>query len=229
MDRAGIVGEDGPTHHGVFDIAFTRHIPDFTIMAPATGRDLADMLHTALALDGPCAIRYPRADIPESRLADEEFELAPIGKAKMLQQGRDLMIVALGSMVGPGLEAAATLRQSGVSVGVMDARFVKPLDRDGILEAVSQADHVIVVEEGIVNGGFGSAVTELVTSEGIAGCRISCMGIPDSFVHHGRRHELLDQLGLNGEGIVRRACEMLDINQASQLRCIGSSTQGSFR
>lgn len=219
MDRAGLVGEDGPTHHGVFDIAFTRSIPNLTVMAPSDQDELADMLVTALSLDGPSAIRYPR-DRGRQYPRKEEPSALPVGKARMVVEGNDLLIVALGSMVAPAVDAARLLEAEGVSTAVIDARFVKPLDRDLIVEKAASIGTVLTVEEGVVAGGFGSAVLELLSEEGVVGVKTGRLGIPDSFVDHGSRAELLEEVGLTGQGIADKARQLLDRRSLGKLRRI---------
>ncbi|HTY24245.1 MAG TPA: 1-deoxy-D-xylulose-5-phosphate synthase [Desulfomonilaceae bacterium] len=215
MDRAGLVGEDGPTHHGAFDIAFSRSIPNLTVMAPSDEDELADMLATALALDGPCAIRYPR-DHGRGVLMKRNPAILPIGKARMLAEGNDLLILAVGSMVGPSLDAAHILAQEGIAVGVLDARFVKPLDRDLIIEKATAAGRVLTVEEGMLAGGFGSSILELFSEEGLEEVLTTRLGIPDTFVEHGTRSELLEELGLFPEGIANSARAMLERRPVSR-------------
>ncbi len=209
MDRAGIVGEDGPTHHGVFDIVFSRSIPNLTVMAPSDEDELADMLATAVTCEGPCAIRYPRArglGIPMKT----DPEVLQIGKARMAVEGTDLLIIAVGSMVHPAIAASNTLKQEGISVAVMDARFVKPLDRELIVRKSTATGMVLTVEEGILAGGFGSSVLELFSEEGLEKIVTARMGIPDIFVEHGTRSELLEELGLSADGITRQVRIMLE-------------------
>lgn len=219
MDRAGLVGEDGPTHHGVFDVSFTRSIPNLTVMAPSDPDELADMLVTALSLDGPSAIRYPRDRGPGYPRRVEPSAL-PVGKARMMVEGNDLLIIALGSMVSPSVDAARSLADEGISAGVIDARFVKPLDGDLIVEKATAAGNVLIVEEGALAGGFGSAVLELFSEEGVVGVKTCRLGIPDSFVDHGSRAELLEELGLTGQGIADKARHLLDRRSPGKLRRI---------
>jgi len=219
MDRAGVVGEDGPTHHGVFDLAFTRNIPHLTVMAPSNLDELADLLATALALGTPCAIRYPRS-IGPAPPAKAEPSILPVGKGRLLSDGSDLSILAIGSMVAPAMEAATKLAAEGISAGVIDARFVKPLDRDLILEKAAQAGTVLTGEEGVLAGGFGGAVLELMADEGLDRVRVMRMGIPDAFVEHGTRAELLEHLGLTAHGIADKARCLLDRPAVSRLRSI---------
>ncbi len=217
LDRAGIVGEDGPTHHGVFDIAFTRTIPNLIIMAPSDEEELADMVATALSLGRPCAIRYPRAKGSGIALKKEPA-LLTLGRGRMLAEGDDLLIAAVGSMAAPALEAANILKADGISAGVLDARFIKPLDRDLILRKAGATRKVLTVEEGILAGGFGSAVLELFADEGLVEVRTARMGIPDAFVEHGTRSELLDDLGLTPEGIARSARSLMEGETGSKSR-----------
>jgi len=219
MDRAGVVGEDGPTHHGVFDIAFARGIPNLTIMAPSDENELSDMLATALKLDGPCAIRYPRAQGIGVQLRKEPA-LLPVGRGRMVVEGDDVLVIAVGSMVGPAIEASQMLAEEGVSVGVLDARFIKPLDRKLILEKATAAGKVVTVEEGVLAGGFGSAVLELLCDEGIQDVTMSRLGIPDDFVEHGTRAELIEEHGLCPEGIAAQCRAMLEGNAVSNLRAV---------
>ncbi len=219
LDRAGLVGEDGPTHHGVFDLAFARSIPNLMVMAPADEDELADMLFTAISADGPSAIRYPRSVSPGAPLKTQP-SLLPVGKGRMLSTGRDLLIIAVGSMVYPSLEASRILAGEGIHAGVLDARFAKPLDRDLILREACAAGKVLTVEEGVLPGGFGSAVAELFVDEGLENVRVRRMGIPDHFVEHGTRGELLADLGLTAYGIAGRARDLLDERSVSRLRRI---------
>ncbi|MEW6532972.1 MAG: 1-deoxy-D-xylulose-5-phosphate synthase [Thermodesulfobacteriota bacterium] len=217
LDRAGIVGEDGPTHHGVFDLAFVRHIPHMTLMAPADEDELADMVLTALSIGGPSAIRYPRGH-GQGVPVKEKPQLLPVGRGRVLVDGRHLTIVAIGSMVYPAVEAARLLAQEGTSACVIDARFVKPLDRDLIVEKATLTGRVLTVEEGNVMGGFGSAVLELLSDEQSLHVRTARMGIPDQFVEHGTRSELLEELGLTPQGIAKRARDLMLEKPASNLR-----------
>jgi len=219
LDRAGLVGEDGPTHHGVFDMAFARSIPNLTVMAPSDENELADMLFTALSLDGPCAIRYPRAEGVGVALKEKPSMLG-VGKSRMAAEGSDLLMIAAGSMVQPALEAARILAVEGIACGVLDARFLKPLDRDLILERAVGARNVLTIEEGILAGGFGASILELFSEEGLEGVTTRLLGIPDIFVEHGTREELLESLGLTGEGIAEQARLMLGRRSPARLRGI---------
>jgi len=209
LDRAGLVGEDGATHHGVFDIAYLRHVPNLTLMSPKDEAELAQMVATALALPGPAAVRYPRgvgpgADVPE---ASEPLELVPLGQGELLRDGTDAVIVALGSRVYPALEAAQALEaEQGLSVAVFNARFVKPLPEAQILELAERFKCIVTAEEGCLAGGFGSAVLELLADRGLlscnaGGCQIRRVGIPDQFVEHGTSKQLRARVGIDRAGI----------------------------
>ena len=207
IDRAGLVGNDGPTHHGAFDIAYLRHLPDMTLMAPKDAPELRMMLEAALTWQRPCAIRFPRESVPE------DFpQCLPVehGKAEVLREGGDALIVAYGSMVHTAMQAAKALRQSGVDAGVVNARFAKPIDEDTILRLMEESPATVIAEEGALAGGFGSAVLERAAERGLDTARLRRLGIPDEFIEHGLRDELLKMLGLDAAGIataVRRALE----------------------
>jgi 1-deoxy-D-xylulose-5-phosphate synthase len=205
LDRAGVVGPDGPTHHGMFDLAYLRPFPNMTLMAPGDALDLPRMLDFALRLDGPTAIRYPKA--PAEKV---ERRLAPIeaGTAESVRPGHDGMLVACGAVLGACVKAADQLRQEGLHVGVLNARFVKPLDVDKIFGAVQTCPFVVTVEEGTRMGGFGSAILEAASDAALDTSRIRRLGVPDRFVEHGPRSELLADLGLDSEGIAR-ACRQM--------------------
>jgi len=195
VDRAGIVGEDGQTHQGIFDIAYFRSIPNFVLMAPKDGREFEAMLEFCLTLDAPSAVRYPRACLPVQGLA-----CSPLmrGKAEVLRQGGDVAIFALGSMVYPALEAAETLSRQGLESFVANSRFIKPLDQELFSRAAEKARLVVTVEEGVIEGGFGSAVTEVLNRP------VLRLGIPSAFVPHGKREILLEKFGLTSQGIAAR-------------------------
>ncbi|MFH1542486.1 MAG: 1-deoxy-D-xylulose-5-phosphate synthase [bacterium] len=196
LDRAGLVGEDGPTHHGMFDLAFLRSIPNLIVMAPKDENELQQMLYTASLQKGPVAIRYPRGSGPGVKL-ESEFKALEIGKAEIVyNNGSKVLIVAIGSMVYPAVEAAEQLD----SATVINARFVKPKDKALIIELAKLADQIITVEEGVLDGGFGSAITELLTESGI-NKPIKRLGLPAQFIEQATRQELLEQYGLTPEKI----------------------------
>ncbi len=205
VDRAGIVGEDGVTHQGIFDINFLRTVPNLVVMAPKDGRELEDMLEFALALNKPAAIRYPRDKIPALRPQAPGPKLE-LGKAEVLKEGKDFAVIALGSMVMPGLEAVELLEREGSSGALINARFAKPLDAELFKNISAKAKFVFTAEEGIADGGFGSAVSEAVNKPVIR------IGLPCGFIPHGSRDTLLAKYGLDGGGIARCIREVIKGN-----------------
>lgn len=203
IDRAGLVGEDGPTHHGVFDTAFLRIIPGIVIMQPRDGRELTGMLAAALAHNGPAAVRYPRGEsgVREVRPPFPEIE---IGRAETVREGRDGMIWALGAMVETAEEAAGLLAEAGLDFGVVNARFVKPLDRDLLLDQARAGKKIVTLSEDPLAGGFGSAVRECLDESGPPGAFLLRIGIPDRFIQHGTIRELREDCGLTGEKAAER-------------------------
>lgn len=201
MDRGGLVGDDGPTHHGVFDIAMLRNIPNIVIMSPKDENELQHMLNTAVYHGGPAAIRYPRGS-GEGVAMDEELEKLPIGKGEVLRDGTDVTLLALGHMVPEAIKAADILAAKGVNAAVINARFVKPLDADLILSYAAKTKSIVTIEEHVLAGGFGSAVLELLESAGLNDVIVKRIGIPDQFVEHGKQNILRANLGLTVEGIV---------------------------
>jgi 1-deoxy-D-xylulose-5-phosphate synthase len=207
LDRGGLVGEDGPTHHGHFDITYLRSLPNMTFMAPKDENELRHMLYTALQHPGPVAIRYPRGKGVGAAM-DPEYRLLTIGEAEIIKPGKDLQIFALGSMVPPSLEAAAVLEKEGVSVGVVNCRFVKPLD-SSLVDIAAASGRVLAVEENIRQGGFGGALLELFNDAGLIDVRVRRIGLPDKFVEHGPQGLLRTQYGLDAAGILREAKTLL--------------------
>lgn len=208
LDRAGLVGDDGPTHHGVFDLSYLRHVPRMVCMAPANEGELRRMLATALSLDGPAAIRYPRGAGPQQGL-DEPLGPLEIGKAEVLREGQDVAILALGTMVQPALEAAEILTAEGIAATVVNARFAKPLDAELICDLARRCGALVTVEENAAAGGFGSGVVELV-AEQRAAIPLRVLGLPDSFVPHGDRQRLLAECGLDATGIAQACRELAE-------------------
>lgn len=202
IDRAGIVGDDGKTHQGAFDVSYLRSIPNMVVAAPKDEDELQHMLATAVAADGPMAIRYPRGNGSGVPLKDPH--LLRQGKAEVLRQGQDVAILALGSTVSPALEAAELLAAQGVNCAVVNARFAKPLDEDLILGLAEQTRRVVTVEENVLAGGFGSAVLQLLRTAGTTGIRVDCIGMPDRFVEHGPQEMFRSLFHLDAEGIARR-------------------------
>ncbi len=207
LDRAGLVGEDGPTHHGSFDLSFLRSAPNMVIMAPKDERELADMLATALTLNQPVAVRYPRGAGPG--IPPGETAILPVGKAEVLREGRDVAILAVGRMVCEATAAADLLDREGISATVVNARFVKPLDRELIARLASSCSRMVTAEESALAGGFGGAVLECLQEEGITNVFVERVGLPDRFVEHGSPALLRSLYGLDAPGLVRAARKVL--------------------
>lgn len=212
MDRAGIVGADGPTHHGLLDIAYFRGYPNIALMAPKDEAEMRDMLLTAIEHKGPAAIRYPRGAGVGVDISEEPKSLE-IGKAEILRDTTgDVAIVAYGSMVYPAMEAAADLEKDGIEASVINARFVKPLDSELILALAQTKRLIVTVEEAYLAGGFGSAVMELLEQNGLLdGVRVVRMGVPDRIITHGDPKLLLAKYGLDADGIYTRVKETIEI------------------
>ncbi|HEY2148167.1 MAG TPA: 1-deoxy-D-xylulose-5-phosphate synthase [Pirellulales bacterium] len=198
LDRAGLTGPDGPTHHGVFDLGYMRLFPNLVVMAPGDEDDLGKMLEFALAHDAPVSIRYPKAGVEN---VTERRAPVELGRAEVLHWGSDGMLIACGTLLGNCLKAAAVLRAEGLDFGVINARFIKPLDTATILKAIETVPVVITVEEGALAGGFGSAVLEAANDAGLSCNHVRRLGIPDRFIEHADRGELLADLGLDPAGI----------------------------
>ena len=201
IDRAGIVGDDGPTHNGIFDLSYLRHIPNLVVMAPKDDIELRYMLELALSHNGPVAIRYPRGKIlPQARnpKLTDDFK---IGEAEILKDGKDIALIALGNTVYPSLQAAERLEKQGTSTMVINARFVKPLDRNLISSVAAMVPRIITIEENILQGGFGSAVVEFLNKIEIPHIKVKRIGIPDIFIEQGSQDELRKIYGLDEEGI----------------------------
>ncbi|MCK8114397.1 1-deoxy-D-xylulose-5-phosphate synthase [Anaerosoma tenue] len=198
LDRAGLVGEDGPTHHGVFDLTFLRAVPGLAVMAPSNEAELADMLHTALAMDGPVAIRYPRGAGRGVALPAERRMLTP-GVSETVRQGEDVALLAIGRMVETAERAAESLAAHGVTAEVVDMRWVKPLDRDAVRRAADRP-LIVTLEENTGEGGFGGAVMETLAEEAIT-VPVMKIAIPDCFVTHGKTSILLEEVGLTPESV----------------------------
>lgn len=208
IDRAGIVGEDGATHQGLFDISFLRHIPNLLFMAPKDGDELNAMLRLAVQCNGPSAIRYPRGRVqnPEGRTQIAEIN---IGKAEVLMEGEDAAIIAVGNTTFPSLKAAEMLINDGLSVSIVNARFIKPLDEELIVSVAKKTKKIITVEENVLAGGFGGAVLECLNKAGLNNISVKMIGIDDMFVEHGSQGLLRKQYGLDEEGIYKTALEFL--------------------
>ena len=211
LDRAGIVGADGETHHGLFDLSFLRPIPNVIVMAPSDENELRHMLFTASRLSMPAVIRYPRGN-GEGLPPDEVFQEIPIGKSRTLLEGEDATVLAVGPLAWKAVRVANRLASEGISLKVIDARFVKPLDETAILEAVENCEMLITCEENALAGGFGSAVLELLEQNRVM-APVLRIGIPDTIVHHGSTAELLDELRLTEAHLFYRIREFITENR----------------
>ena len=209
IDRAGIVGEDGATHQGLFDLSYLRNLPHLVMMAPKDENELRHMLKTAVGYGSPVSIRYPRGKgigVP----LDDKICALPIGRGEVLREGSDLAIIAVGCTVHPAMKAAQKLADEGIGVKVINARFIKPLDAELILNTAASVKKILTIEENVLDGGFGSAVLELLAENGVTGATIKRLGIRNQFVEHAKPSELRSSLGLDEEGILRAAKEMLE-------------------
>jgi 1-deoxy-D-xylulose-5-phosphate synthase len=196
LDRGGLVGADGPTHHGAFDLSFLRCIPNLVVMAPSDENECRQMLFTAFSIEGPTAVRYPRGAGSGAAVVAEMTAL-PVGRGEVKREGKRVAILAFGSMVRPALEAAAELNAT-----VADMRFVKPLDRELVFRLATTHELVVTVEENVIAGGAGSAVAEALAADGLA-TAVCMLGLPDAFVEHGDPQQLLADCGLDAAGIAR--------------------------
>jgi 1-deoxy-D-xylulose-5-phosphate synthase len=214
VDRAGLVGEDGAPQHGCFDVTYLRMIPGLIVMQPRNGEELRDMLWTAVRYrKGPVAVRYPRANVPDEQAPSRPPRLLAIGESEQLRAGGDVAIIALGTMVIPALKAAELLQEQGVSATVVDARFAAPLDErmiDGLARSVGR---IVTIEENVPMGGFGSAVSECLDRRGLSGTPHLRIALPETFVRHGKRDELLAIVGLDAASIARRTLDWIRIAQ----------------
>jgi 1-deoxy-D-xylulose-5-phosphate synthase len=201
VDRAGVVGSDGPTHHGLFDLSYLRTFPHMVVMVPKDENELRHMLATALQHDGPIALRYPRGSglgVP----LDQTLSPMAIGRGEILRDGAQGAILAVGTMVYPSLEAAERLAGEGINLSVINARFVKPLDRELILSLARRTGVIFTVEENVLEGGFGTAVLELLEEEGVTGTSVRRLGFPDRYIEQGEQAELRALYLLDADGIV---------------------------
>jgi len=203
LDRAGISGEDGVTHQGLFDIVYLRAIPNMVVMAASSARELEAMLEFALKLEQPCAIRYPKSALSPQPSASSQIELA---KAEVLREGKDIAIIALGAMVETALDAADRLEKDGLKACVVNARFVKPLDKELLLSLADKFKYLVTIEDGVLDAGFGSAVLEVVNRP------VLRLGFPCGFIEHGRRNQLLEKYGLDAKGICQSIRRQLTID-----------------
>lgn len=208
VDRAGIVGEDGATHQGVFDLSYLRQIPNLTLTAPKDENELRHLLYTALHYDGPMVIRYPRGSGVGADIG-EPLRILPIGQGEILIQGRDVAILAIGAMVHPALAAAGILQQHGVAATVVNARYVQPMDEELIRQLARDIGVLVTVEDNVLAGGFGSAVLEVLCTRQLYRTRVLRLGLPHRFIEHGPRSVLLTQAGLDEVGIAKAVLAFL--------------------
>ena len=208
LDRAGIAGQDGPTHHGIYDMAYLRLFPNMICMAPKDENELRHMVKTAFETGHPTSLRYPRGNAV-GVVMDAEMKKLPVGKGEVMREGAAATIFAIGVEVWPAVEAAQILAKENIEVAVVNARFIKPLDDELITRFCKPYSKVITVEEGSLAGGFGSAVMERVQQLAIENVDFHRIGIPDEYVHHGAQEILRAQYDLHAEGIARRVREFL--------------------
>jgi 1-deoxy-D-xylulose-5-phosphate synthase len=214
LDRGGLVGNDGPTHHGAFDLSYLRLIPYLVIMAPKDENEFRHMLKTCVEYEaGPVAVRYPR-DRGQGVEWDESLQALPLGRAEVLREGEDVVLWGIGTMVAVCMAAAELLERQGISATVVNARFVKPLDTALLTALAERCDTFVTVEENALPGGFGSAVVEALQDHGCSHVRVLRLGLPDEFVEHGDRSELLEAVGLTAPAVARRVQEVLDLPSA---------------
>jgi 1-deoxy-D-xylulose-5-phosphate synthase len=225
LDRAGIAGQDGPTHHGIYDMAYLRVFPNMVCMAPKDENELRHMLKTAFETGHPTSLRYPRGSGMGVKL-DPELQSLPVGKGEVLREGNSGAIFAIGSEVWPAVQAADILAKEGIDVAVINARFIKPLDDELIKRYCKMFARVVTVEEGSLAGGFGAAIMERYEQLGLDGTRFHRIGIPDEYVHHGAQDVLRAQFDLHAEGIAQRvrnffAGKYMNEPPARQMETIG--------
>jgi len=207
LDRGGLVGADGPTHHGVFDFSYMRSMPNLVVMAPKDENELQHMLKTAVDYRGPISLRYPRGEGWGVDL-DGVMQNLEIGKAELLRDGTDVVIVAIGQPVIPALRAAQDLAPLGINAAVVNARFVKPLDKDLFRDLFTRIPRLISVEDHVTAGGFGSAMVEMLADEGLTGVEVRRLGVPDRFIPHGTQDELRKMCGFDRDAIAQAALQM---------------------
>ena len=207
IDRGGIVGEDGPTHHGLFDFSYLRCMPNMTIMAPKDENELVRMMVTAIDHDGPIALRYPRGTGVGIQIEDNPEPLE-IGKGEVINQGDDLLIIAIGNSVTEAVKANQILNEQGIFSTIINARFVKPLDSDLIIEYVKKIKKIIIVEDHVLDGGFGSAVIEMLTDKGVTGFSLKRIGIKNRFVEHGPQDVLRKDYEIDYTAVVTAAIQL---------------------
>ena len=216
LDRGGIVGEDGATHHGVYDLAFLRCIPNMIIASPMNEIELRNMLYTAqLRNQGPFTIRYPRGN---GVLMDwqKPFEELPIGKGRLINEGNDLAILSIGPIGNFAKEAISILKNEGYSIALYDLRFVKPIDHDLLMNVCKKFENIITIEDGTIIGGMGSAVIEFIADNGFK-TNVKRLGVPDRFVEHGTQNQLYHECGYYIDDIIKTVKEVLTKKSIKQI------------
>ncbi len=208
IDRAGVVGDDGPTHHGVFDLCYLNSIPNMLIMAPKDENELQHMLYTAVHHKGAAAVRYPRG-AGQGVILDENLRKLDIGKGELLQAGKDVLLLPVGNRVAAAVQAAEELKQYGLDAAVINPRFVKPLDKELICHWARECGNIITIEDNAAMGGFGSAVLTMLSSNRVFGIKSAVLGYPDHFIEHGPQKILWQESGIDSAGIVRAALELM--------------------
>ncbi len=225
IDRGGLVAEDGTTHHGAFDYAYLRHVPNMVVMAPKDENELQHMMKTCLQHDGPISVRYPRG-VSLGVKMDSVPRALPIGKGELLKDGTDVAIVAIGVTVWPAVQAAERLSQEGVSTAVVNARFAKPLDQELIADVAKRVRYVVTVEEGCRMGGLGSAVLETLSEAGVNDVTTKILGLPDWYIEQGPQDLLRERYGLTAEGIYQSVKELIGKAPATRSQFTGSALAG---
>jgi 1-deoxy-D-xylulose-5-phosphate synthase len=209
LDRSGLVGDDGPTHQGAFDIAYLRCLPNMVVMSPKDENELQRMTLTAIEYPGPAAVRFPRGS-GEGVPMDEEIEPLPIGKAELVREGEDVALIALGPMVGLSMESAEQLAELRIQAAVLNLRFVKPLDGDMVADLARRCGRIVTIEEGTRIGGMGSAILELLADRGITGVPVTRLGFPDRFIEHGSPQLQREDVGLTPGDITQAARDLIE-------------------
>ena len=202
LDRAGIVGEDGPTHHGLFDLSYLRSLPNMVVMAPKDENELCRMIKTALAHNGPIAVRYPRGSATGVPI-DPDIVPITIGKGEVLTNGDDVLILAIGRSAHDAMAAYSQLKNENIHATVVNCRFVKPLDENLIVELAQKIPQIVTVEENVRQGGFGSAVIEMLMDKGLSGCRVERVGVDDTFVTHGPQKLLRTLYHVDASAVIK--------------------------
>ncbi|PIE00553.1 MAG: 1-deoxy-D-xylulose-5-phosphate synthase [Acidobacteria bacterium] len=215
IDRAGVVGDDGPTHHGVFDLSFLGNIPNMMIMAPKDENELQHMLYTAVHHKGPAAVRYPRG-AGHGVALDGDLMKFDIGKGELIRPGNDLLLLPVGNRVLPAIQAAKKLEEYGIDAAVINPRFIKPLDQELIAHWAAHCGNIITIEDNAAMGGFGSAVISMLSNRQLFAIKSRILGHPDHFVEHGPQQILWQESGIDSAGITQAALELMGIAEKDQ-------------